>query len=56
VSGERFVRRCEQCGREDSSASWPSLDVARAEGELERVWQCPHCGSAAYRITVERAE
>ncbi len=56
LSGEAFVRRCERCGRQDLSTRWPSLDAARDEGALERVWQCPFCGAAAYDLSPEKPE
>lgn len=36
------VRRCVQCGRDDTGRTWPSIEDAANDGAL-RSWTCPTC-------------
>ena len=47
------VRRCVQCGRNDTRRTWPSIDAAANDGALLS-WTCPTCAwTEAELIEVE---
>lgn len=49
------VRRCVQCGKNDTSRTWSSIDAAANDGALLS-WTCPTCAwTEAELIEVEAA-
>ena len=46
-----IVRTCTQCGTQDTSLVWPSLDkAAAAAGGIEFTWACPSCAGPEFEL------
>jgi len=46
-----IVRTCTQCGTQDTSHVWPSLDkAAAAAGGIEFTWACPSCAGPEFEL------
>jgi len=46
-----IVRTCTQCGTQDTSRVWPSLDkAAAAAGGIEFTWACPSCAGPEFEL------
>src|SRR5450756_13200 len=44
-------RTCNQCGTQDTSRVWPSLDkAAAAAGGIEFTWACPSCAGPEFEL------
>jgi hypothetical protein len=49
------ARKCEQCGRVDMRATWPSADDAAKDPVHER-WTCPMCAWTEFDLVEADAE
>ncbi len=49
------VRRCAQCGRNDTRRTWSSIDVAADDKALQS-WTCPTCAWPEAELVEVEAE
>jgi hypothetical protein len=49
------AKKCEQCGRVDMRATWPSAEDAAKDPVFDR-WTCPNCAWTEFDLVEAEAE